>query len=247
MILPTIRASFTRSDALHLVQLLGQDDPELGERARTRLEEEGVDSLLDDPRVRNALLTDSRAGASPAVIFYVLVRQALLEGGIDDRETADYVASLVLNFGRGTRAYRISDETDEEFHYLVDLVTRMEEVEGRRAFLLRTHLGNYSLWISGLFPDYLQARVQRKGAPPISYYETMGSTGFRMAARSPQAQSLGVEDVLREVARDFSGVRSALNRISDRYLWPGGANPVNRLLREVADRVDLEGGGSAAP
>ena len=238
MILPTIRASFDRQDALHLVRLLGRDDPELGRRARERLEEEGVDSLLDDPRIRNAVLTDSRAGASPAVIFYVLVRQALLEGGIDDRETADYVASLVLDFGRGTRAYRISEETDQEYHYLVDLVTRMEEADGRKAFLLRAHLGNYSLWISGLFPDYLEARVQRRGAPPISYYENMGSTGFRMAARSSEAESLGVDGLLRSVARDFSGVRSALNRISDRYLWAGSANPVNRLLREVSDRMD---------
>lgn len=240
MIIPTIRASFDRKDARHLVQLLGRDDPELGERARVRLEEEGVDSLLDDPRVRNALLTDPRAGASPAVVFYVLVRQALLESGIDDRRTADYVASLVLDFGRGDRAYRISEETDEEFHYLVDIVTRMGDVRDRKAFLLRAHLGNYSLWISGLFPDYLEARVQRKGAPPISYYENLGSTGFRMAADSPQAESLGVEEVLREVGREFSGVRTALNRVSDRYLWPGGGNPVNRLLREVADRVDLQ-------
>lgn len=240
MILPTIRASFGRSEALHLVELLGKDDRELAERARTRLEEHGVDSLLDDPRVRNALLTDVDASAAPGVVFYVLVRQALLESGIDDREIADYVASLVLNFGEGSRAYRISDETDEEFHYLVDLVTRMGEVEGRRAFLVRAHLGNYSLWISGLFPDYLQARVQRKGAPPISYYENMGATGFRLAAESPQAESLGVEGLLREVAKDFSDVRTALNRVSDRYLWPGAGNPVNQLLREVVARMEPE-------
>lgn len=239
MIMPTIRASFDRDDALHLVRLLGRDDPDLGERARNRLEEEGVDSLLDDPRVLNAILTDPEAGASPGVVFYVLVRQALLESGIDDRETADYVASLVLNFGRGDRAYRISDETDEEFHYLVDMVARMEEVEDRKAFLLRAHLGNYSLWISGLFPDFLEARVQRKGAPPISYYENMGATGFRLAAASPQAESLGLEDVLRDVARDFPGVRGALNRVSDRYMWPSDVDPVNRLLREVTRRSDL--------
>jgi len=239
MILPTIRASFGRKDALHLVRLLGAGDPELGRSARTRLEEEGVDSLLDDPRVRNALLTDPDVTASPSLIFYVLVRQALLEGGIDDRETADYVASLVFAFGREGRAYRISEEAEEEFHYLVDMVARLGEVGERRAFLLRAHLGNYSLWISGLFPDYLEARVQRKGAPPISYYEEMGATGYRTAADSAHAESLGVDDLYRQVARRFPGVRTALNRISDRYLWPGGSNPVNRLLREVSGRIDL--------
>ncbi len=107
MILPAIRATFGRRDAMHLVELLGKHDPELRERAHARLEEQGIDSLLDDPRILNALLTDPVVTVPPAVIFYVLVRQALLEGGIDDLVTADYVASMVLAFGSQRRAYRI--------------------------------------------------------------------------------------------------------------------------------------------
>lgn len=238
MILPTIRASFGRSDARHLVQLLGRNDEELREMAEERLHSEGVDALLDDPRVLNSILTDTDVKAPPPIVFYVLVRQALLEGGIDDRATADYVASLVLGFVRAGRAYRPSEEADEEFHYLVDLVAEIDAADGRRAFLLRTHLGNYSLWITGLFPDYLEARVRRKGAPGIRYYEEMGRTGFRLAADSHEAEALGVDAVLREVAGGFAEVRAALNRVSDRYLWPSGSNPVNRLLREVSGRLD---------
>lgn len=252
MIMPTIRASFDRQQAHHLVRLLGQGDPELREAAQRRLEEQGIDSLLDDPRIQNALLTDVRSGASPEILAYVLVRQSLLESGIDDRGTADYIATLLLRFGCGNRAYRISDESDEEFHYLVDIVMREEEGRGvggvrglggrardrseRNAFLLHTHLGNYSLWITGLFPDYLEARVHRRGAPALSYYERMGATGYRKAAQTPHAESLRIEGILRGVAEDFSGVRRALNRMADRYLWPDTGNPVNRLLREVADR-----------
>ena len=52
MILPTIRASLSRSDAHQLVRLLGREDPELGEAAQLRLEENGIGSLLDDRDVR---------------------------------------------------------------------------------------------------------------------------------------------------------------------------------------------------
>ena len=125
MILPTIRDSFGRRDAQHLVGLLGQGDKDLRAGAERRLREEGVDSLLDDPRLLNALLTGPDVSAPPALVFYVLVRQALLETGIDDRSLADYVASLILVFGRGTREYRISDRSEEEFHYLVDVVASL--------------------------------------------------------------------------------------------------------------------------
>ena len=58
MIMPTIRASLSRSDARQLAALIGRDDPDMSEAARRRLDEHGVDSLLDDPRVLNGLLTD---------------------------------------------------------------------------------------------------------------------------------------------------------------------------------------------
>ena len=236
MILPTIRASFGRRDVLHLVHLIGRGDEELMRGAERRLDEEGADALLDDPRTLNALLTAREASAPTNLVFYVLVRHALLEVGIDDRGTADYVASLVVAFGQGSRAYRPSDTTTDEYHYLVDMVARLADADAREAFLLRSHLGNFSLWISGLFPDYLRARVRRRGAPTIRYYESMGSTGYRLAARSPEAKTLGVDKLLSDVAEHFGGVRMALNLVSDRYLWPDAGDPVERLLREVSTR-----------
>ena len=235
MILPTIRASFGRREALQLVELLGRHDTELRDAALARLEESGLDALLDDPRVLNALLTEPDVNAPPGLVFYALARHALLEGGIDDARVADHVASLLVTFGRERRAYHISDTDPEEFHYLVDLVIRMGEAEEGRAFLLRTHLGNFALWLAGLFPDYLERRT-RRGGPPLDYYERMGITGYRMAADSRQAESLGVGSLYRDVSTHFSGVRSALNRISDRYLWPDSGDPVGRLLREVSGR-----------
>jgi len=236
MILPTIRASFSRRDVLHLVGLLGRGDEELQRSAEHRLEEEGPDAILDDPRILSALLTDPVASAPTDLVFYVLVRHALLEVGIDDRGTADYVASLIVGFSRGRRAYRASENAEEEYHYLVDMVAGLTNANRREAFLLRSHLGNYSLWLTGLFPDYLAARVRRRGAPDIRYYERMGTSGYHLAARSAEARSLGLDRVLNDVADHFSGVRTALNLVSDRYLWPHAGDPVNRLLREVMAR-----------
>ncbi len=237
MIMPTIRASLSRSDERQLAALIGRDDAEVAEVVRLRLDEHGVDSLLDDPRVLNGLLTDPDVSVPPPVVFYVLVRQALLEGGIDDRGTADYVASLVAAFGRAKRAYRISAEDGGEFHYLTDMISEMRTAGGRRRFLLRVHMGDFALWMSGLFPDYLKARTRRKGAPPIAYFEELGADGYRQASKSREAEELGMRSVLRCVADRFSGVRIALNRISDRHFWPRGGDPVGRLLQEVTGQV----------
>ncbi len=241
MILPSVRSTFGRDDAIHLVRLIGRDDPEIMASAQERLDVAGLDSLLDDPRVLNALLTDSGVHSPPSLIFYVLVRQALLEGGIDNRSLADYAATLVVRFGQGGRAYRATDSSGDEYHYLTDIVLHLDVADGRDSLLLSAHLGNYALWISGLFPQYLSARRQRRGAPPLRYYEEMGTTGFRMAAESSEATKLGVDDLFREVADHFRGVRVALNRVSDRHMWRGSGDPVGRLLRELEQRARTEG------
>ncbi len=216
---------------------MGRDDPDRLATARARLDEEGIDALLDDPRVLNALLTEPNVALRPDVIFYVLVRQALLEGGIESRALADYATSLVIGFGRERRAYRVSENAEEEYRYLTDMVLQLEGAGERRTLLLSAHLGNYALWMAGLFPQHVAHRTQRRGAPPIGYYDQLGATGYRIASGMNGANDLGLDKIFADVAEHFRGVRVALNRVSDRHMWRGAGDPIARLLREVEQTV----------
>lgn len=237
MILPNVRAAFGRAEANMVLGLLETGDTAERERSLDRLRDEGLDALLDDPRVLNAVLTGDHA-VSPGLVFYLLVRHALLESGLDDRTLADYVAALLVEFGREDRAYRIEPGDPDRYYYLVDLLAAAEDSDGQRRFLVRAHLGNYALWLSGIFPDHVVARVHRRGAPGLDYVEAMGASGYRLAADSPVASRHGLDHVYRTAADAFPAVRVALNRIADRYLFPGRGSSVHRLLRQVSDAFD---------
>ena len=212
------------------------------ESAEARLREEGFDSILDDPRTLNALLAvDGGFSTAPqSLVFYVLVRHALLEHGISDRLMADYLSALLIDFARGKRAYRVEEKDDAEYVYLVDLITAAEAAAGHHRFLLHAHLGDFALWLSGLFPDYITARVQRRGAPGIQYYENLGANGYRLAADSKDAARNGMNQVYLNCADAFSDLRIALNTISDRHLFPTRAESVGRLLRQVSDAFNFD-------
>jgi hypothetical protein len=241
MLLPNVRATFDRADASLVLGVLDDGDAATRERLRRRLTEDGFDAILDDPLTLNAVLAGGRA-VTPGLLFYVLVRHALLESGIDDRTLADYLASLLVEFGREDRAYRIQPGDPDRYYYLVDLVAAMDGPDGRRQFLVRAHLGNYALWLSGIFPDHVVARVHRRGAPGIDYVEAMGASGFRMAADSPIASRHGLDRLYRTAAETFPALRVALNRISDRYFFPARSRSVDRLLRQVSDAFDVPEG-----
>jgi hypothetical protein len=239
MILPNVRASFGRAEAGYVVWLLTRGVESAREHAEVRLREEGFDAILDDPRTLNALLAND-GGFSTApqnLVFYVLVRHALLEHGITDRLLADYLAALLLSFSQGKRAYRVEDHDNAEYFYLVDLVTAAESATGHHRFLLHAHLGDFALWLSGLFPDYITARVQRRGAPGIPYFESLGATGYRTAAISRDAANSGMNRVYISCADAFPDLRVALNTISDRHLFPTRAESLDRMLRQISDHM----------
>jgi hypothetical protein len=236
MIRPNVRASFGRREAELLVALAG---PGGEERLRTL----GIDGLLDDVLLfREFLRRGGITTAQAPLVFYLLVRHALLARQIVDRQLADYTAALLLEFGKTGRAHRIGDLEEQQFYYLADILSELERARGEREFLLRVHLGNFALWLSGLFPDHITHRVQRKGAPPIDYYEELGARGFRSAAAMEVALRHGLGEVLLHAADEFSNVRVALNGLSDALLFPRPRDPIERLLREVTDSFEQGGG-----
>ena len=238
MILPNVRTSFGRSEAQWLLRLLAEGDEEEARRREAMLGERGIDPLLDDPATLEAILALPGVAPLPApLVLYVMLRRVLLDSGIDSRVIADYLAALVLTFERSGRALRIAEYDDREYGYLVDILDELGDATGRRAFLLRAHLGNFALWLSGLFPDYIVSRVHRRGGPGLDYYEEMGRTGFRLAAGDPFARQQALDDLYRTVASAFGPMRRALNRFSDGFLLPASTAPVDRLLRQAQNNV----------
>jgi hypothetical protein len=235
MILANVRARLRGSDCRLVLVALARRDPAARARAERRLNREGPDGMLDEPGLLEALLAIRSLALPPAALFaYVAVRHALLAVGVDDRPLADYLAALLLEFGRSDRATRPAAGDDETYHYLVEIVTDLarEEPSPERRFQLQVHLGNYSLWLAGLFPDFIAVRRRRRGGPDLPYYDALGRRGFAMAAGHHLAQRYGVAEIYRAAADRFPAVRHALNRLSDLILFPNAVTP-DRVLRNL--------------
>lgn len=237
MILADTRQSLTRDDAQLVARLIARDSgTELAEVER-QLADHGIDAVLDDPRLPAAMLRFGHgAQASLPLFAYVMVRQALRRLGEQDRVLADYLASLLLHFGLRDRALRVADADDEVYTTLADLVRDVDDPDGRRSFLVRTHLGNYALWISGLFPDFIEHRRWRRGAPDLDYYETLGRRGFQLAAGHRLADQHGLTALYATAAERFGVLRAALNDVSDTLLFPNHSSP-DRLMRQVSNEA----------
>jgi hypothetical protein len=236
MIQPDTRRRLTRDDAQLAIRLVARTaGADVERELQERLANEGINAVLDHPRLPDALLHEPMAAlASLPLLTYVMTRAVLCRVGVDDRVITDYTAALVLAFGMRGRAERCDDHDDEIYDTLAAMLRDAERGDARRSYLVRAHLGNYALWLSGLFADHIEHRRWRRGGPQLEYYEEMGRRGFTMAAEHPSAREQGMAELYATIAERFVTLRLALTMFSDALLFPNVHSP-ERLMRQVRD------------
>lgn len=215
MITADARSQFTHQDVDLVVGCL---TARLGgtEAANNHLARMGLDAVLDEPGLATWVLTTPIPGPSLSLLFYVLVRQSLIAEGIAERTLADYFATMLREFAKKGRANRPATHDDADHHYLVDIAADLERSSGPRAFRLAVHLGNYAIWLSGIYPDRVTARQRRRGAPGMAYYDALGRHGFAEASSHRLAFSTGLAGLLEQAADQYAGIRRALNQVGYR-------------------------------
>jgi len=218
MIRANCRARFTAADFNFVVRTLARSPNDDVSLVDLLSDAETRDSVLDHPQLVDAIL--SHAGhlqISSQFYFYVLARHVLQQAGIGDRKLCDYIGSLLETFSR-TSLLRTPHGCGESVHqYISDMLIALQRVTAEQAFLLRAHVGNYSLFVSGIFHENTQHR-SRRGAPDLAFYEQIGRTNYQLVASHATARRCDLSDVYEGLAGRFHEVRLALNRLSDSLL-----------------------------
>lgn len=112
------------------------------------------------------------------------------------------------------------------------MLAALREVDDRTAFTLRLYIGNYSLFLSGVFPERIRSRAEAKGFPQIGYYEGLGRPQFRMARDHQLARRYNLTTILDTLARRFTQTRAALNDLAER-LCSLGDPPSNKQVCDI--------------
>ena len=218
MIQANCRARFTAADFQFIVRTLGRSPHDQVSLVDLLSDAETRDAVLDHPRLVDAILSQAgHLAISSAFYFYVLARHVLKRAEITDRKLCDYVASLLETFSRASGLKPPHTEEDSGQQYLSDMLIALTRATAAESFLLRAHVGNYSLFVSGIFHENAQRR-SRRGAPDLEFYEKIGRTNFQLVAAHSTARRCELNDVFEGLADRFHDVRLALNRLSDELL-----------------------------
>jgi hypothetical protein len=229
MIRANCRDRFTAEDFSFIVRTLGKSRADSISLTQLLSDQESRDSILDHELLFQAILSDTaHLSISPQLYFYVLTRHVLKESGMPDRRLSDYIASLLETFSRTARLKSPADGAARPIQYLSDLMLALRGASPVQTFLIRAHVGNYSLFLSGVFPGAVQRRSER-GAPDIGFYEEMGRMNFKVVAGHSFARTAELRDIYNALGEQFREVRLALNRLSDSLITMDDASHIPLL------------------
>ncbi len=204
--------------------LIGQNSAPPDSTLRSLFEDEAalLDILEQDKLFQAIIEMPFPLGISPELYFFVLVRRSFKNAGIEELRIADYVAATLAQHALGNPlAEAIPGRPDLDFTYQVDFLEALEEANAYERFFLQVHCGNQFLVLTGLFPNFLEQRANRRGAPGLSYYESVARQAFLSAGEHPLADEFALNRLYPQLAGCLIETRHALNRMADDYLFLG--------------------------
>lgn len=211
------KAGITPADMAFIEALLAKDSstPILAGLCE---DPDSLQTILDLKEIHQGLLESPVALAvSASLYFYVLVRHAFLDGGIDHVGLADYVAGVLVEKLDARPDSRPGAMPGWVTH-AVDFVSVIQSAHGALRFQLQVAAGNQFLILAGLYPGFLEHRAERRGAPNVEFYETFARHAYRCAADHPGIGS-STRELLGLLSETFPVACRSLNRISDRNFF----------------------------
>ena len=163
--IPSARAGITPADFAFIEALLME---ELSSTLKSLMQDpESVTAILDLKEIHRALLESPVAlPVSPSLYFYVLVRHAFVDGGIDHAGLADYVAGVLVE-KLAARPDPRSGAMPAWVTHAVDFVSVIQATHGALRFHLEVAAGDQFLVLTGLYHEFLDRRAERHGGRGI--------------------------------------------------------------------------------
>ena len=222
VIQPNCRVQFTAQDVEFMVAALSPRTGSAETLVKLLADEDTRDLILDDEALFRALLEQRGClRVSTHFYFYVLVRHVFKRSGIENSVVADYVAEVLAEYSRLENTRCVVPGRPEPLGYFFEMLAVAQTADDHTGFYIRTHIGNHSLFLSGIFPERIRYRAEYKGAPDLKYYEELGRTNYRVASDHRLARRYDLAAVLDTLADRFRATRLALNELTDRLLAIG--------------------------
>ena len=160
--------------------------------------------------------------------FLTTTRCCFTELSVGDASVVDYVAAVLTEFARSDRLYVLRTARGRTVDDVGDMRRAADRTAALRARAARKHVGDYALFMTGLFRTHLESR----GA--LGYYVEEGQRSYRAVSELDLAVFRTGFLLFEQLAENFEHYSGALDYMRKAYFaGPPGRSPFSDFLRHV--------------
>jgi len=123
--------------------------------------------------------------------------------GVADPPLVDYVAEMLARFVRCDVVYRIRDLTGRRLEEVAYMLIEAEERIGEAQREVHRHVGDYTLFWAGLYPEALAKLQATDRRDFLLDYRAQGKRAYYIASTIPASDGCAEADVLRRLSHEF--------------------------------------------
>lgn len=151
-----------------------------------------------------------------------------VELGVVDPALSDYLVDMLVRFTRTPELYRHRDAEGQRLEGVADMLQEAEQREARPQRELRRHIGDFTLFWSGLYPEALPRLKSIDRKDFFISYDVAGRESYLIASTFDEEPYEEEAPVLRRLSNDYELCKFGLNRIR---------SELDKLPAETARRI----------
>jgi hypothetical protein len=144
-----------------------------------------------------------------------------LMGLLEDTQVSNYIANMLAQFTESSRLYNEGENEAKSHKYIVDMITDSLHSDNIEKFHIYCHIGNYTLFLTGMIPEYIKYRYEYKRRPVDKhYYVGFGKTYYGLASGHTNARRNRLTGTLSQLSEGFEVVAQVLSFMNREYFYP---------------------------
>jgi hypothetical protein len=140
---------------------------------------------------------------------------------LENTQVSNYIANMLAQFIESSKLFSMSDDEKKSHQYIVDMITDSLSSDNIEKFYIYCHIGNYTLFLTGMIPEYIKHRYEYKRiSVDKDYYVGFGKTYYGLASEHTNARRNRLTGTLSQLSEGFEVVAQVLSFMNKEYLCP---------------------------
>lgn len=138
---------------------------------------------------------------------------------LNSTDVPNYLANMLSTFVQTSQLYKMEKDDENQYRYIIDMIEEIQRSDNARRFYIYCHIGNYTLFFTGMFPEYIEHKFKyKKSLIDSRYYVDFGKTYFGLASEHAMARQHELDDTLHSLSEGFEIITKLLQYMRKEYL-----------------------------